>query len=235
VSSFVLTILSLFAFGTTKQAEGWWYKPDYIINELNINSVISSPAQNETFSSTLALPPSTNSSNTTNLISSPSAPLPSPTNMFLKPPKTPYTLKGYAYTGGGRKITRCEISFNRGKTWNHAKILSYPEPLNPKLPTRPHQLNGVAPRHRDTRYWCWFFWEFEVEDLWECLRVHGVPRKALKKESAMAEEWKWRIGCKEICLRAWDEALNTQPEKPTWNLMVSFFYFFYFFFFFFWR
>ena len=29
------------------EAEGWWFKPDYIINELNINSAISSPGHGE--------------------------------------------------------------------------------------------------------------------------------------------------------------------------------------------
>lgn len=28
-------------------AEGWWFKPDYIINELNVNSAISRPAHGE--------------------------------------------------------------------------------------------------------------------------------------------------------------------------------------------
>ncbi|KAJ3345537.1 hypothetical protein HDU83_003955 [Entophlyctis luteolus] len=128
------------------EAEGWWYKPDYIINQLNINSAISSPAHNEvlklkTFGSTL--------------------------------PKTAYTLKGYAYTGGGRKITRCEISFNRGQTWHHATL--------------------------------------QIEDIAEALRI-------VKVESVSGDS-KWRLGCREIALRAWDSGLNTQPPKATWNLM----------------
>lgn len=28
------------------------------------------------------------------------------------------------------------------------------------------------------------------------------------------------LGTKEIAVRAWDEALNTQPEKLIWNVMV---------------
>jgi nitrate reductase (NAD(P)H) len=45
------------------------------------------------------------------------------------------------------------------------------------------------------KYWCWCFWSVEVEvlDL---------------------------LGSKEIAVRAWDEAMNTQPEKLIWNLMV---------------
>ena len=29
---------------------GWWFRPDYIINDININSVISSPAHDEVLS-----------------------------------------------------------------------------------------------------------------------------------------------------------------------------------------
>ena len=46
------------------------------------------------------------------------------------------------------------------------------------------------------KYWCWCFWSVDVE-------VLDV------------------LGAKEIAVRAWDEAMNTQPEKLIWNLMVS--------------
>lgn len=36
---------------------GWWYKPDYIINELNINSAITSPAHGEILPITSASEP----------------------------------------------------------------------------------------------------------------------------------------------------------------------------------
>ncbi|KAA3465278.1 nitrate reductase [NADH]-like [Gossypium australe] len=44
------------------------------------------------------------------------------------------------------------------------------------------------------KYWCWCFWSLEVEvlDL---------------------------LGAKEIAVRAWDQTLNTQPEKLIWNVM----------------
>lgn len=52
------------------------------------------------------------------------------------------------------------------------------------------------------KYWCWCFWSLEVEvlDL---------------------------LGAKEISVRAWDESLNTQPEKLIWNVMVITQYSFY--------
>jgi len=99
-------------------AEGWWYKPDYIINELNINSAIASPGH-------LELVP-------------------------LSTPGQKYTIKGYCYGGGGRKIIRVEVSTDGGKTWTLTKL------THPEKPTE------------YGRYWCWCFFEHEVDlaDLW---------------------------------------------------------------------
>lgn len=47
----------------------WWYKPEYIINELNINSVITTPCHEEIL----------------------------PINSWTA--QRPYTLRGYAYSG----------------------------------------------------------------------------------------------------------------------------------------
>lgn len=45
------------------------------------------------------------------------------------------------------------------------------------------------------KYWCWCFWSLEVEVL-------------------------ELLGTKDIAVRAWDETLNTQPERLVWNVMV---------------
>lgn len=47
----------------------WWYKPDYIINELNINSVITTPCHEEIL----------------------------PINSWTT--QMPYFIRGYAYSG----------------------------------------------------------------------------------------------------------------------------------------
>lgn len=49
--------------------EGWWYKPEYIINELNINSVITTPCHDEIL----------------------------PINSWTT--QRPYVVRGYAYSG----------------------------------------------------------------------------------------------------------------------------------------
>ncbi|GAB4844858.1 Nitrate reductase [NADH] 1 [Ancistrocladus abbreviatus] len=127
-------------------AEAWWYKPEHIINELNINSVITTPCHEEIL----------------------------PINSFTT--QRPYTLRGYAYSGGGRKVTRVEVTMDGGETW-HICQLDHPEKPN-----------------KYGKFWCWCFWSLEVEvlDL---------------------------LSAKEIAVRAWDESLNTQPEKLIWNVM----------------
>ena len=76
------------------KAEGWWFKPENLFNELNINSAIACPAHEET----VALVPG---------------------NEF-------YTVQGYAYTGGGRKVTRVELSYDCGSTWHLCEVV-WPE------------------------------------------------------------------------------------------------------------
>ncbi|XP_042499026.1 nitrate reductase [NADH]-like [Macadamia integrifolia] len=126
--------------------EAWWYKPEYIINELNINSVITTPCHEEIL----------------------------PRNFWTT--RRRYKLKGYAYTGGGRKITRVEVTLDGGESWIVCQL---------DIQEKPNKYG---------KYWCWCFWSLEVE----------VPKL---------------LGSKEIAVRAWDEALNTQPEKLIWNVM----------------
>lgn len=98
------------------KAEGWWYKPEYLFNQLNINSAIVYPGNGETLTLTGA---------------------------------GVYTMKGYAYSGGGRKITRVEVSFDSGLTWELCK-LDYPE-----------ERYSHAPKYG--MYYCWMFWEYTVD------------------------------------------------------------------------
>lgn len=51
------------------------------------------------------------------------------------------------------------------------------------------------PRH-PRRYWCWVFWEWEI-DLTKLFMTEGA----------------------ELLCRGWDAAQNRQPEKIVWNVM----------------
>ena len=108
-------------------AEGWWYKPDYIINELNINSAIASPGHLE------VLP--------------------------LKGKGQTYTIKGYCYNGGGRKVIRVEVSLDGGATWTLTKL------NHPETPTE------------YGKYWCWCFFEHEIDvsELYQLKHAEVTP------------------------------------------------------------
>ena len=102
----------------------WWYKPEYIFNELNINSAISQPDHNETLS-------------------------------IAKNINSDYELAGYAYTGGGRKVTRVEITTNGGVNWQMCELVRKERPTD-------HDM-----------YWCWLWWSLKipVADLVGCKEI----------------------------------------------------------------
>ena len=91
----------------------WWYKPEYIFNELNINSAISQPDHNETLS-------------------------------IAKKINDTYEIAGYAYTGGGRAISRVEVSWDGGINWNVCEL------------DRKEQPNEYG------MYWCWLWWAYKI-------------------------------------------------------------------------
>jgi len=91
----------------------WWYKPEYIFNELNINSVIAYPDHNQ------MIPIASNLGNT-------------------------MEMTGYAYTGGGRKITRLEVSTDEGVNWNLATL---------DIKEKPNDFG---------MYWCWSWWTYKI-------------------------------------------------------------------------
>lgn len=91
----------------------WWYKPEYIFNELNINSAISAPNHNETINIKRQITES-------------------------------YNVCGYAYTGGGRMITRCEISIDNGVNWELCELDRKEQPTDYGM------------------YWCWVWWTYKL-------------------------------------------------------------------------
>jgi nitrate reductase (NAD(P)H) len=120
---------------------GWWYKPEYVINEMNTNSVITTPAHDDIL----------------------------PINAITT--QRTYTVKGFAYSGaynrlnkfpendvpyvcfffrtcvsgGGKKVIRVELTLDDGKTWRLCE-LNHPEKPN-----------------KYGKYWCWCFWSVDVE------------------------------------------------------------------------
>jgi nitrate reductase (NAD(P)H) len=64
-----------------------------------------------------------------------------------------YKIQGYAYTGNGTKLTRVEVSLDRGNTWLLTK-LTQPELEFPLVLQR--NMNPLP------RFWCWTFWDISI-------------------------------------------------------------------------
>ncbi|KIP04507.1 hypothetical protein PHLGIDRAFT_75866 [Phlebiopsis gigantea 11061_1 CR5-6] len=145
----------------------WWYDPKCVISAFVRINLIHLPSHGETLhvSSDIIAQRETGGS-------------------------TLYSIQGYAYAGGGRRINRVEVSLNHGKAWGLAEI-DYPEDQFRRLSVE-HPVYGLMDlTERDTCF-CWCFWTFQVH----------------LADLAQAD-------C--ITLRAMDEGMNTQPRDMYLN------------------
>ena len=103
-----------------------------------------------------------------------------------------YTIQGYAYSGGGRRITRVQISLDQGKSWRFGNI-EYAEDKYRALEDK--QLFGgrLDMDWRETCF-CWSFWKLNI----------------------LVEELK---EAKDIVVRAMDESMNIQPRDMYWSVL----------------
>ncbi|XRB19461.1 nitrate reductase [Pseudoscourfieldia marina] len=129
-------------------AEKWWFKPEYIINNININGAIAYPWHNE----------------------------------IVDSERKSYTIKGYAYSGGGRKIIRVEISLDGGMTWRLA-------PFHTK--EKPRWAAGSSGDH--AKHWCWFLWELDVtvSEMAEAKEI--IFRAWDQSQNSMPERPTWNV------------------------------------------
>ncbi|OAP55671.1 hypothetical protein AYL99_09823 [Fonsecaea erecta] len=102
-----------------------------------------------------------------------------------------YRVRGYAYSGGGRRITRVEISLDKGKSWRLAEI-DYVEDRYRQVE---RDLFGgrLDMSWRETCF-CWCFWSTSL----------------LTDELAQATD---------IVVRAMDESMNVQPRDMYWSVL----------------
>lgn len=102
-----------------------------------------------------------------------------------------YRAKGYAYSGGGRRITRVEISLDKGTTWRLANV-EYAEDRYREVEK---ELFGgrIDMSWRETCF-CWCFWSIDLRTA----------------ELASA---------KDIFVRAMDESMNIQPRDMYWSVL----------------
>lgn len=107
--------------------------------------------------------------------------------------KKTYNVRGYAYGGGGRRITRLEVTLDKGKTWRLASI-DYPEDKYRDAPDGDELYGGTMDMWWRETSFCWCFWNLEI-DISEL------------EESA------------DIMIRAMDEGLMVQPRDMYWSVL----------------
>ena len=102
-----------------------------------------------------------------------------------------YNVRGYAYGGGGRRITRVELSLDQGRTWRLANI-EYPED---KYRDVDLDLYGgkIDISWRENSF-CWCFWSLQLSI--DDMKV-----------------------AKDILVRAMDESMNIQPRDIYWSVL----------------
>lgn len=103
-----------------------------------------------------------------------------------------YNVRGYAYSGGGRRVTRCEVSLDKGKTWRLANI-DYAEDRYRAFEDK--QLFGgrLDMDWRETSF-CWCFWNLDI------------AISELKDTS-------------DILVRVMDEAMCIMPRDMYWSVL----------------
>lgn len=102
-----------------------------------------------------------------------------------------YRARGYAYSGGGRRITRVEISLDKGKTWRLADI-EYAEDRYREV--EKDLFGGRLDMSWRETCFCWCFWSIEL------------PTSDL-------------TAAKDLFVRAMDESMNVQPRDMYWSVL----------------
>jgi nitrate reductase (NAD(P)H) len=101
-------------------------------------------------------------------------------------------LEGYAYSGGGRRITRVEISLDKGRSWRLADI-DYPE--DRYRDAAPHRVcGGMLDMNTLEASFCWCFWKMRV---------------AIRELCEASD----------ILVRAMDESMCIQPRDMYWSVL----------------
>lgn len=155
-----------------------WKDERYAIYELNTNSAIAKPAHDERVS----LGGIDNED----------------TAAARGPAAVTYRFQGYAYAGGGRRVTRVEITLDQGRSWRLAHV-SYPEDDYRLVPDGEMLLGGRLDMSWRETCFCWCFWSLDIPlgDL--------VPSRGGRATDVM--------------VRAMDEGMMVQPRDMYWSVL----------------
>lgn len=105
-----------------------------------------------------------------------------------------YKVRGYAYGGGGRRVTRVEVTLDKGKSWALANIRYFEDDYRDNADEDEQLFGGrLDMSWRETSFtWCFWDIDLKVEDL----KISG-----------------------DIMVRAMDESMNVQPRDMYWSVL----------------
>jgi nitrate reductase (NAD(P)H) len=104
-----------------------------------------------------------------------------------------YKVRGYGYGGGGRRITRVEVTLDKGKSWTLASI-EYPEDEYRNAPDGDMLFGGKMDMSWRETCFCWCFWHLDI------------PIADL----AQAQD---------VMVRCMDEGMMVQPRDLYWSVL----------------
>jgi len=105
-----------------------------------------------------------------------------------------YRARGYAYGGGGRRITRVEITLDKGKSWKLANIRYHEDDYRDNVSENETLFGGKLDMGWRETCFSWCFWDLDLE----------------VKELAEAGD---------VMVRAMDESMNVQPRDMYWSVL----------------
>jgi len=126
-------------------SEKWWYRPEYLFNELNINSAVVRPLHDE------LLP------------------------LHHASEQHSYRIEGYAYSGGGRPVTRVEITFDDGQLWNLCEL------------RHPFEPNAAG------RQWAWSRFSFNASLVHLLCCTEFAVRAWDSSNNTQPHRWTWNV------------------------------------------
>ena len=104
-----------------------------------------------------------------------------------------YKLRGYAYSGGGRRVTRLEVTLDQGRSWILANV-TYPEDQYRLAPEGETLFGGRLDMSWRETCFCWCFWELDV------------PLARLQAAG-------------DVMIRAMDDSMMVQPRDLYWSVL----------------
>jgi nitrate reductase (NAD(P)H) len=105
-----------------------------------------------------------------------------------------YRARGYAYGGGGRRVTRVEVTLDKGKTWALADIRYHEDDYRDRAEEDEMLYGGKLDMGWRETCFTWCFWEIDLKV--EHLKLSG-----------------------DIMVRAMDESMNVQPRDMYWSVL----------------